>query len=196
MENSYTERQIEIMNAATARIDQYGIQELTIKNLAQDIGLSEAALYRHFKGKKEIMLGLLDYFTVRMKGRVEGIVSTSTSGPVYVLREIFTSQLNTFVANPAIVSIIFSEGIFQFNKELLEKVSEIMQIMETNIVAVVKEGQQQGAISSLLGSNANTTIIMGSMRLVVLKWKLSGHKSDLVKDGMAVLNGLLKMLEK
>ncbi len=196
MENNYTERQIEIMNAATARIDQYGIQELTIKNLAQDVGLSEAALYRHFKGKKEIMLSLLDYFRVQMKGRVEGIISTSTSGPVDVLREIFTSQLNTFVANPAIVSIIFSEGIFQFNRELLEKVSEIMNVMETNIGAVVAKGQQLGVISSMLGSGANTTIIMGSMRLVVLKWKLSGHKSDLVKDGMAVLNGLLKMLEK
>jgi hypothetical protein len=37
---------------------------------------------------------------------------------------------------------------------------------------------------------------MGSMRMVVLKWKLSGHKSDLIKDGTAVLNGLLKMISK
>lgn len=196
MENSYTERQVEIMRAATERIDQHGIQELTIKNLAHDIGLSEAALYRHFKGKKEILLGVLDYFLKEMKGRVETIVNTSNKSPAEVLREIFTSQLNAFVSTPAIVSIIFSEGIFQFNKELSDKVSEIMQVMETNIGAVVANGQQQGVISSLLGSSANTTIMMGSMRLVVLKWKLSGHKSDLVKDGMSVLNGLLKMLEK
>lgn len=50
--NKFTDRQIEIMEAATLRIDQYGIQELTIKNLAADLGLSEAALYRHFKSKK------------------------------------------------------------------------------------------------------------------------------------------------
>jgi TetR/AcrR family fatty acid metabolism transcriptional regulator len=35
---------------------------------------------------------------------------------------------------------------------------------------------------------------MGSMRMVVLKWKLSGNKSNLVNDGKDVLNGLLKML--
>jgi len=54
--NKFTVRQIEIMEAATLRIDHYGIQELTIKNLAADIGLSEAALYRHSKSKNDIMM--------------------------------------------------------------------------------------------------------------------------------------------
>ena len=63
----YTSRQIEIMEAATARIDKHGIQNLTIKNLAADIGLSEPALYRHFKGKNEILLSLLNYFISEIK---------------------------------------------------------------------------------------------------------------------------------
>jgi hypothetical protein len=33
------------------------------------------------------------------------------------------------------------------------------------------------------------------MRITVLKWKLSGHKSDLNKDGNKVLSGILKMIE-
>jgi AcrR family transcriptional regulator len=52
----FTDRQIEIMEAATNRISKYGIQNLTIKTLAEDIGLSEPALYRHFKSKNEILL--------------------------------------------------------------------------------------------------------------------------------------------
>jgi|GEM_PF-4851401 len=42
----FTDRQIENMEAATAIIDKSGIQNMTIKNLATDIGLSEPALYR------------------------------------------------------------------------------------------------------------------------------------------------------
>ena len=52
----FTGRQIEIMEAATDRISKYGIQNLTIKTLATDIGLSEPALYRHFSSKNEILL--------------------------------------------------------------------------------------------------------------------------------------------
>ncbi len=194
--NKFTDRQIEIMEAATLRIDQYGIQELTIKNLAADLGLSEAALYRHFKSKKDIMLGLLSYFIFEMKERIATIISKEDNTPSEQLKEIFASQLKTFLMKPAIVSVIFSEGIFQFNKDLSEKVSTMMELMQTQIGAIIKKGQDEGTYFELIGSATISTIIMGSMRMTVLKWKLSGHKSNLIKDGNTVLKGLLKMIEK
>lgn len=192
----FTERQIEIMEAATQRIDKFGIQELTIKTLAADLSLSEAALYRHFKSKNDILLGLLTYFIMDMHNRISAIVADSKTSPSELLKKIFTSQLNSFVKNPAIVSVIFSEGIFQFNKDLSAKVAAMMELMQSNIGNIIKRGQDEGLFNKLLGTSATTTIIMGSMRMVVLKWKLSGHKSNLVKDGQNVLNGLLKMIEK
>jgi hypothetical protein len=92
--------------------------------------------------------------------------------------------------------VIFSEGIFQFNKELSDKVSTMMALMQKNISALITRGQNEGVYAKLLGPDTITTIIMGSMRMVVLKWKLSGNKSNLVNDGKNVLNGLLKMIEK
>lgn len=192
----FTERQIEIMEAATLRIDKFGIQELTIKNLASDLSLSEAALYRHFKSKNEILLGLLTYFILEMTERIAVIIEDKEKQPSELLKKVFVSQLNTFVQKPAIVSVIFSEGIFQFNKELSEKVSTMMALMQKNINALIVRGQNEGVYGKLLGADTITTIIMGSMRMVVLKWKLSGNKSNLVNDGKNVLNGLLKMLEK
>lgn len=192
----FTERQIEIMEAASLRIDKFGIQELTIKNLAADLSLSEAALYRHFKSKNEILLGLLTYFILEMSGRIANIMDDKETHPSGILKNIFASQLNTFVEKPAIVSVIFSEGIFQFNKELKEKVSALMALMQKNIHTIIEKGQKEGVYGKLLGPGPITTIIMGSMRMVVLKWKLSGNKSNLVNDGKKVLNGLLKMLEK
>ena len=192
----FTERQIEIMEAATLRIDKFGIQELTIKNLANDLNLSEAALYRHFKSKNEILLGLLSYFILEMNDRISIIIAEKAKQPSELLKQIFTSQLNTFVEKPAIVSVIFSEGIFQFNKELSEMASAMMALMQKNINTLINRGQDEGFYAKLLGADTITTIIMGSMRMVVLKWKLSGNKSNLVNDGKNVLNGLLKMLEK
>ena len=192
----FTDRQIEIMEAATQRIDHHGIQELTIKNLSSDIGVSEAALYRHFKSKNDIMMGLLTYFTQEMSQRVESNISNETRTPLERLRDVFSSQLKAFVQKPAIVSVIFAEGIFNFNKELSATVSGMMNMMHDVIESVIKEGQDNKSISAFVGPSTLATIVMGSMRITVLKWKISGHKSDLIKDGNKVLNGIFKMITK
>jgi len=196
MRNEFTDRQIEIMELASLIIDRDGIQELTIKNLAAEINLSEAALYRHFKSKSEIMLGLLDYFMLEMKDRVTTIAAKEGRTASQLLKDIFTSQLKIFAQKPAIVSVIFSEGIFQFNKELMKKISAMMEMMQGQIDAIVKRGQQEGSFRDFVGPSTVSTIIMGSMRMAVMKWKVFGRNSDLVKDGTKVLNGVLKMIEK
>ncbi|MCW8898432.1 MAG: TetR/AcrR family transcriptional regulator [Flavobacteriales bacterium] len=193
---NFSDRQIQIIEAATKRIDKFGIQELTIKNLANDLALSEAALYRHFNSKNEIMMGMLSYFIIGMKEKINTIIANESKIPCEILRDVFNNQLNTFVQNPAIVSVIFSEGIFQFNNELSSKLSEMMDLMHENITGIIKRGQEEGCFKKVLGPGVAATMIMGSMRMVVLKWKLSGNKSNLVKDGQAMLNGILKMMER
>lgn len=192
----YSERQVEIIEAATKRIDNHGIQELTIKNLASDIFLSEAALYRHFKSKNDILVALLRYSILEMRQRIEVIRSNDELNPIEKIVGVFNSQLESFVAKPAIVSVIFSEGIFQFNKELSGILKEMMDMMHAYISQLVEQGQEQNRIRKAIGSETQTTIIMGSMRFTVLKWKISGHQADLVKEGNAVLNGILKMIAK
>lgn len=191
----YTDRQIEIMELATRIIDKDGIQELTTKNLAAGMGLSEAALYRHFKSKNDILLGLLDYFMLEMRNRIALVAVAGDKSPSELIKDIFISQLKTFAKKPAIVSIIFSEGIFQFNKELMQKVSGMMEIMQSHIDAIIKRGQTEGVFRNFVAPSTVSTIVMGSMRLAVMKWKIMGHRSDLVKDGTKVLNGVMTMIE-
>lgn len=192
----FTDRQIEIMEAATARIDTYGIQNLTIKTLAADINLSEPALYRHFKSKNDILLGLLNYFIAEMKIRINNIPINPNDSAGDELRAIFKSQLQTFTNKPAVVSVIFAESIFHYDEGLSYKVSEIMDLMNQYVSTNIEKGQKVGQYSKLINASTLTTIILGGIRLTVLKWKLSGHKSNLMKDGNAVLEGILKMMEK
>jgi hypothetical protein len=142
------------------------------------------------------MLGMLDYFMFEMKERVMLLADNGDRLPTELVRDIFTSQLKTFAKKPAIVSVIFSEGIFQFNRELRQKVSEMMELMQAEIDTLIKRGQKEGSFRDFVSASTISTIIMGSMRMAVMKWKISGQKSDLVKEGTKVLNGVLKMVEK
>lgn len=191
----YTERQIEIMEAATNRIYRFGIQNLTIKTLAADIGLSEPALYRHFKSKNDILLGLLNYYMLVLKNRTESVSFEKDESAPNELRAIFNSQLKVFSNNPAIVSVIFAENIFHFNETLSKKISEIMEMMFNTINLNIRKGQENGHYITSIDTSILVTIITGGMRMSVQNWKLSRHKTNLVKEGNKVLECILKLIE-
>lgn len=192
----FTERQTEIIEAAASRIDKHGIQNLTIKNLSADIGLSEPALYRHFKSKNDILLNLLDYFTAEMKGRLDCILIKSDISASDKLTAIFNSQFKAFTKKPAVISVIFSDGIFHFNKGLSDKVAGIMNLMRGYVNDNIGEGQKKGEYSNLINSSTLSTMIIGAVRLTVLQWKLSGHKSNLIENGNTVLSAFLSMIKR
>ena len=52
---TWTKRQNEIIDAALKLTAEGGIQNLTVKHLADTIGVTEPALYRHFRNKAEIV---------------------------------------------------------------------------------------------------------------------------------------------
>ena len=140
-------------------------------------------------------MSLLEYFKIQMQNRIQGISFQPNDTAGDRLRTIFQSQLQAFTDKPAIVSVIFAESIFHFDKSLSNKVAEIMDIMQDYVQKNISKGQESGKYNKLIGASTLTTIIIGGMRMTVLKWKLSGNKSNLIKDGKTVLDGILKMIE-
>jgi AcrR family transcriptional regulator len=190
----YTARQLEIMEAATERIDKYGIQNLTIKTLAADIGLSEPALYRHFNSKNDILLSILDYFISEIKKRSTKISFKPGKSALEELTAIVTVQLKLLANRPAIASVVFAESIFHFDEQLTKKIKEIVELMHKLVGENLQRGQQSGQYSKICTASVLTTLLLGGIRMTVLKWKLADHKSNLLKDGLAVLDGLTKMI--
>lgn len=191
----FSARQIEIMEAATNRIDEYGIQNLTIKNLAADVDLSEPALYRHFAGKNEILLSLMTYYTGEMRSRLSQIASDPNQPADKELMSVFESQYRAFAKNPAIVSITFSESIFHFDERLSQKVADTMEFMHRFVCRNIIKGQETGLYNKEMDASVLANIVLGGTRLTIIKWKQSGHSTSLVKDGKKLTETFLTMIK-
>ncbi|MBK7271330.1 MAG: helix-turn-helix transcriptional regulator, partial [Flavobacteriales bacterium] len=68
-------RQLEIMEAAGQLMTESGYAALTTKRLAERMGFSEPALYRHFKNKEEILLTMLHYLAASMEERLTDVTA-------------------------------------------------------------------------------------------------------------------------
>ncbi len=73
-------RRREIIEAARVVITDHGMQALTIGSLARTVGVSEGAIYRHFRGKKQILAGLIEDIDGRLNRRIDLIDGDPEAG--------------------------------------------------------------------------------------------------------------------
>ncbi len=189
----YTARQIEIINAATELINQGGIQQLTTKALAERMGFSEPAIYRHFKNKTDILSSLLNYFGMGLKTQMSELILSQDKG-IEKLKQIIDFQFEHFSNHPAIVMVIFAETSFQYEEKLSSAVHNILTNKKERVVKIMEQGLADGSIRSDVDVNQLATVFMGSMRFTILQWRLNNYSSDLKKEGMLLWETLEKMI--
>jgi len=187
-----TPRQKEIMETAMRLIAEKGIQKCTIKNVSRHIGISEPAIYRHFESKMDILLGILSCFKQRTKATSERIRS-SESTAIKQIESIFFGHVHQFTADPTMAAVIFSEEIFQNDRRLSEEVFSIMKLSQDTMLEIIEKGQSNGEIRSDIPKEQLALILMGALRLMVTKWRLSGFSFDLEKEGTDLWNALRKI---
>lgn len=191
----FTERQLEIIKASIDLIANKGIQEVTIKNLSKKIGIAESAIYRHFDSKLDILLGILAQFRSNKMNALEQIQNSKVS-EIEQLEMVFTERFEKFIADPSITAVIFSEEIFQNDNRLAEEVYAIMNFSQQMILRIVENGQVNKTIRNDIPAEQLSLTVIGALRLLVAKWRLSGFAFNLETEGEKLWLSIKQMIQK
>ena len=189
-----TNRQNEIIEKAIELIAENGIQGFTIKNLAKEIGVTEPAIYRHFESKTDILQTMLDNLDEATNRFTDEVLSKNYA-PLKTLSLILKSYFKIFSEHPYWVAVIFADEIFKNDKTLSKRVQKLLSDKEKVFISLIKTAQKNGEIRSDINKKHFTLMIIGSMRLLVKKWELSGFDFDLKKEGSKLIKSLLELIK-
>lgn len=182
MISELSDRQKEIIIVSLELIAESGIQGLTIKNLAKRIGFSESAIYRHYENKIQILLAILSYFKENSE-RLFSAELNSDGDAISKIKHLFNTQFKIFTNSPSVVAVIFSEELFRNEILLTERVYEIMNNNFNKLTQILINGQKNGEIRDDIEASHLAIVVMGSLRMFVKQWQMSGHSFDLIKKG-------------
>jgi len=194
-EMNLSKRQLEIIEASLAIIDQGGIQSLTIKNISKKVGISEPAIYRHFDSKTDILLTILDFFIVNNNRIIQQDLMENDDVKV-VITKLFDKFTKTFLEYPALTSIIFSEEIFRNDPVFREKSNLILNGSFEMITKLVEKGKATKQIKKELDAASLATMIMGSLRLCIKRWQMSDYGFNLPEQTQKLRDTILKVILK
>ncbi|MEY2948699.1 MAG: Nucleoid occlusion factor SlmA, partial [Pseudomonadota bacterium] len=82
------ERRLQILQTLAGMLEQPGAERITTAALSAKLGVSEAALYRHFASKAQMFEGLIDFVEQSVFAFVRQIADREPAGPAQVARTV------------------------------------------------------------------------------------------------------------
>ncbi|MDA3953378.1 MAG: TetR/AcrR family transcriptional regulator [Bacteroidales bacterium] len=190
-----SERQQEIIEKSVDLIAEKGIQGFTIKNISKIVGISEAGIYYHFESKTEIILTILTSFHAESQTNFENL-NNNKKDSFEKITAFFSAMLNIFELKPSVVSVIFSEEIFQNEPALVEEVKITMNSNQEYIVRFINQGKESNLIRMDIDSEFLSLFILGAIRLLVKNWKNNGMNFSLKDKGNQLIMSFIEMTKR
>jgi AcrR family transcriptional regulator len=175
-----TIRKKQIMDAARKLIVKSGSEHVTVRNMAREVGITEAAIYRHFKSKREILSFLADSVA---DGLLRDIDMARNVGftSLDIIDEILRTHLSGIEQKRGMSFLVLAEVISFGDKSLNKKVSDNIRIYVDRLKLLLSDGVQAELIRKDIDLEAAASLLFGMIQGLVYVWALSGYKFDLTE---------------
>lgn len=188
------ERKREILDVTLKIIHNEGYSNLSIRNISKNINISEAAIYRHFKSKEELLEELIKW--VYSEIEVFNMDDYKKEPSFELLNDIILNLLKKLEHNPEFTSVLFQEEIFREYPEMKKMFDIHRRETKDNIIRIIYRGQLNGNFAPDSDLDSFALVFMGSIRIAVLTWRSNNFNNSLQNTGKKVSRELFKILDR
>jgi len=172
-------RQEQIKKAVLDIIADEGLHNISTRNLAKRIGLTEGAIFRHFETKRDIIKGIMEDVEKDLVGSLRNIVLKPEKAEDKLFNYL-CRNVNYLKENRGITILLFSEATHLGDKQLKEKLNQILSEQKQFIIKIVKEGIAEGVWDKNIIADDVAVIYMGIP--ITLNIELVLNKKNLNMD--------------
>lgn len=171
---STSERQHQIIEATQSLITSKGMEFVTIDAIAEKVGLTEGAIYKHFRSKRAILTLLIDSIEQNL---METLVNSKQVGDSSLdhLGRILVAHLNDVEDRRAVSFIIISQAIAFDGIFMSDRVSLMLNNYLDFIKNVVDEGIKDRSIRADIDTGAAANTFLGMIQIVATLWSLDAY---------------------
>lgn len=188
-----TVRRKQILDSARQVITKHGSEHLTVNNIAKEVGISETAIYRHYKSKRDILSFLVDNIGITL---LEGVSKEGAKGntSLEVLDNVLKNHMSGIEQRHGISFKVIAEIISLGNDDLDKKVSSAIDTYIENIKELIKDGVDSGEISEDIDVEATAIIIFSIVQGIVSIWAIKNYDFDPLQKYLSVWSVFRKAL--
>ena len=177
-------RQLDIMQNLASMLGQKGPVKITTALLANQCGITEAAIYRHFPSKRKIYSGLVDFCEQNIFDLIASI-NSSDSDYLEKTKKILTLLVNFSEKNPGLARLLTREAFSIDETTLDERIGQMMSKIELIIKQNLQKYEQTTKAKLALPTASSANLLLACAEGFIQQFVRSGFQdapSKRVKD--------------
>ena len=140
MDNNKVSRKDQILQALARMLETAPGERITTAALAEEVGVSEAALYRHFPSKARMFEGLIKFIEETLFLRISRILDDESSAETRC-HNILTLLLNFSDKNPGMTRLLTGDALAGETERLRARIAQLLNRVESQLKQVLREAQ-------------------------------------------------------
>jgi TetR/AcrR family transcriptional regulator len=153
------QRREQILQVLATMLEQHPGGRITTAALAEQVGVSEAALYRHFPSKARMFEGLIAYVEDSLFSRITKIVGDG--GPALAqIEKILYLVLAFAEKNPGISRIVNGDALAGETERLRVRVSQIMDRLETQLRQILRDAEVNEGLRTQVTVTSSAAVLL------------------------------------
>ncbi|MCX6556668.1 MAG: TetR/AcrR family transcriptional regulator [Candidatus Aminicenantes bacterium] len=174
-------RKLDIVTAVLKLVDRVGVAGVTTKRIALEVGVVEGALYKHFNSKNEIFHRLLEIAEMQVNDKFKEMEARAL-GPEEKLREWFHFVIAYLEDFPGIYRILFSDALYNEDKELFEKFKSITWNLKDRLEEMIRAGKKQKIFKPDVNNEISAIIYLGMVHTSFTLWNVFEERTQSLHD--------------
>lgn len=175
------QRRTATIEAAVELAGRHDPSEVTTAAIAQAMGVTQPALFRHFATKDDIWAGVMAWVADRLLANVEDAAASAPS-PLAALEAAFMGHIDFVARHPGVPRVLLAELQRADDTAAKRTVQGLLRRYGERIRAFVQLGKERGEIARETDAAAAATLFIGSIQGLVLSSLISGRASRLRAD--------------
>lgn len=174
------ERQREIVAAVLALAREHGPDAITTQAIADRVGVTQGAIFRHFPDKQTIWLAVFAQVRESLAAVFEAAVLKGGS-PLQRIEQAFLGHVGFVAANPGVPRVMFHELQYPGDSAVRTEVRTMVSGYRKALAGLFAQAKAAGELPKELDTAMATMLFIGAVQGLVVQASLLGDEASMLR---------------
>lgn len=181
------DRKFEIVEALLNLADRIGPDRLTTNDIAREVGVTQAAIFRHFPTKSELWSEAGEVIATRLAQVWQQALDQGET-PKQRLRGLIAAQLRQIEATPALPAILHSRELNVDNADLRDRFRNLLTQYQGHLVDNLEGMVADGSMNPDVRPQDAAVLLTSLVQGIAIRWSLGSRGFLLPDEGLRLLD--------